>query len=183
MKSQSVKKETAREPVLVIPNIRSAHNVGSLFRTADGAGFSKVYLCGYTPTLTDKFGRLGRAQKEIAKTALGAERIVPSEYVATLKETIKKLKKEGFVVIGLEQDEKAIKIGEEAGGFFLKKLIKNSPRIALVVGEEVSGMTAADRRLMDHLVELPMFGKKESLNVSVAGGIGLYLIRWFNDWK
>jgi 23S rRNA (guanosine2251-2'-O)-methyltransferase len=162
---------------LVIPNIRSAHNVGSLFRTADGAGFSKIYLCGYTPTPLDRFGRVGKAQKEIAKTSLGAEKTIAHEYLPTLKETIKKLKKEGFVIIGLEQDEKAIKIGlSKAENSRFEKLIKISTGIALVVGEEVNGMTAADKKLMDHLIELPMYGEKESLNVSVAGGIAMYLI-------
>ncbi len=180
MKSNSLRKEFS----LVIPNVRSAHNVGSLFRTADGAGFSKVYLCGHTPPLLDRFGRMGKPQKEIAKTALGAEKAIPSEYTATLAAAIKKLKKEGFVIIGLEQDEKSIKLGskkpedKEANSRF-KKLIKTSSRIVLVVGEEVSGMTAADKRLMDHLIELPMSGMKESLNVSVAGGIAMYLIAYF----
>lgn len=178
------KNPSACELVLVIPNIRSAHNVGSLFRTADGAGFSKVYLCGHTPPLLDRFGRVGKPQKEIAKTALGAEKAIPSEYTATLAAAIKKLKKEGFVIIGLEQDEKSIKLGSKKpedkakiAGF--EKLIKTSPRTALVVGEEVSGMTSADKKLMDHLIELPMGGTKESLNVSVAGGIAMYMIAYF----
>ncbi len=158
---------------LVIPNIRSAHNVGSLFRTADGAGFTKIYLCGYTPTPIDRFGR---PQKEIAKTALGAEKTVAYEYLPTLKETIKKLKKDGYIVIGLEQDKKAIKIGSKEGDSFFENKIKTSSKVALVVGEEVSGMTAKDKGLMDHLIELPMHGEKESLNVSVAGGITMYLI-------
>ena len=166
--------------VLVIPNIRSAHNVGSLFRTADGAGVSKVYLCGYTPRLLDRFGRLGKPQKEIAKTALGAELVIPNEYFETLSEAVANLKEKGFVIIGLEQSEKAIKLGSILNAVSddnaFKKLIKNSPAIALVVGEEVSGMTAEDVLLMDHLIELPMRGKKESLNVSVAGGIAMYAI-------
>lgn len=162
---------------LVIPNIRSAHNVGSLFRTADGAGFSKVILCGYTPTPLDRFGRVGRAQKEIAKTSLGAELSMPYEHVETLKEAVKKLKKEGFVLLGLEQDARSIRLGSsESEDARFRALIKKSPAIALVVGEEVGGMTAADRKLMDHMIELPMNGKKESLNVSVAGGIAMYLI-------
>lgn len=174
-----------KDLALVIPNIRSAHNVGSLFRTADGAGFSKVYLCGYTPTLTDRFGRMGKAQKEIAKTALGAELAIPSEYLPTLAATIKKLKKDGFVIVGLEQDEKAIKFGsnkneDKAAVMAFQKLIKTSPRIALIVGEEVNGMTSADKKLMNYLIELPMGGTKESLNVSVAGGIAMYLIAYFD---
>ncbi len=187
MKSASIREKTSGigDLALVIPNIRSAHNVGSLFRTADGAGFGKVYLCGYTPTPLDRFGRVGRAQKEIAKTSLGAERDIPYEYLSTLRDVVKKLKKEGFLVIGLEQDERSIKIGTKAGDSFFKKMLaeahaqestKNSPKIALVVGEEVEGMTSADKKLMDHLIELPMRGKKESLNVSVSGGIAMYLI-------
>lgn len=177
--SNGDKKDSGKEKkefVVIIPNIRSAHNVGSLFRTADAAGVTKVYLVGYTPTLLDKFGRLGKPQKEIAKTALGAELEVPSEYIATLKTVVTKLKKDKFVIIGLEQNEKAIKLGSTSGKTTLEKLIKNSSKVALVVGEEVSGLTSADIKLMDYLIELPMRGKKESLNVSVASGIAMYTI-------
>lgn len=180
--------------ILVIPNIRSAHNVGSLFRTADGAGVNKIYLAGHSPLPIDKFGRLSKPQKEIAKTALGAEKIIPYEYLATLKEVVKKLKKEGFVIIGLEQDERAIKIGsnfsidsfqkntttykskKSQDKEKLKKILRDSKKIALVVGEEVEGMTKSDLKLMDYLIEIPMHGQKESLNVSVAGGVAMFWI-------
>lgn len=166
--------------ILVIPNIRSAHNVGSLFRTADGAGVTKIYLAGYSPLPLDKFGRISKPQKEIAKTALGAEKSIPYEYFPTLKEIVKKLKKEKFVVIGLEQDEKSIKIGSSVSGKKdeekLKKILSDSEKIALVVGEEVEGMTSADLKLMDYLIEIPMHGQKESLNVSVAGGIAMFWV-------
>ncbi len=166
--------------ILVIPNIRSAHNVGSLFRTADGAGVTKIYLAGYSPLPLDKFGRISKPQKEIAKTALGAEKIISYEYFPTLKEIVKKLKKEKFVVIGLEQDEKSIKIGSNISGNKdeekLKKILHDSEKVALVVGEEVEGMTSADLKLMDYLIEIPMHGQKESLNVSVAGGVAMYQI-------
>ncbi len=176
MKKGPKSKEIAQEFILVIPNIRSAHNVGSLFRTADGAGVSKIYLCGYTPIPIDKFGRLGKPQKEIAKTALGAEKSIPYEYLPTLKQTVAKLKKDGVTVIGLEQDEKALKMGSRRDEDLLKNILKQSHKIALVVGEEVDGMTKADLKLMDHVIELPMKGQKESLNVSVAGGIAMYFL-------
>lgn len=162
--------------VLVIPNIRSAHNVGSLFRTADGAGVNKIYLAGYTPLPLDKFGRLSKPQKEIAKTALGAEKIIPYEYFPTLKEVVAKLKKEKFIIIGLEQDKEAIKLGSNIGNVQLSKILKSSDKVALVAGEEVEGMTVVDLKLMDYLIEIPMHGQKESLNVSVAGGIAMFAI-------
>ncbi len=162
--------------VLIIPNIRSAHNVGSLFRSADGAGFGFVYLVGYTSTLLDKFGRISKPQKEIAKTALGAEKIIPSEYVPELPTVIAKLKQEGYFVVGLEQDENSIKIESKEQKENLIEILKEKNKIALVVGEEVNGMTESDKLLVDMFLELPMRGEKESLNVSVAGGIAMYLI-------
>lgn len=148
---------------VVIHNIRSAHNVGSIFRTADGAGFARVVLTGYTPAPTDRFGR---SVKEIAKTALGAEKVLPWEQYATLEEAVAKLKGEGYAIVGLEQDGGAVDYRE-----FVPPA---SGKVALVVGSEVEGLLPEDRELCDALIEIPMHGKKESLNVSVAFGIAAY---------
>jgi len=93
------------EVVLVLNDLRSAHNVGSIFRTSDAAGVSKLYLVGYTPAPVDKFGR---ANKEIAKTALGAEKSISWEKVEDFFSLIKKLKKENFTIVALEQDSKSL---------------------------------------------------------------------------
>lgn len=147
----------------VLHDIRSAHNVGSIFRTADGAGFSRVVLSGYTPAPLDRFGR---SVKEIAKTALGAEKILPWEQYATLEEAAAKLKSDGYAIVGLEQDGGAVDYREFTP--------PQSGKIALVVGNEVDGLAPEDRALCDVLIEIPMHGKKESLNVAVAFGIAAY---------
>ena len=91
--------------VIILDNIRSVYNVGSIFRTSDALGIDKIYLCGYTPTPIDRFGR---ARYDLAKVALGAEKDIPSEYFTDTKKLIKKLKKEGFQIIAIEQDKKSV---------------------------------------------------------------------------
>jgi 23S rRNA (guanosine2251-2'-O)-methyltransferase len=145
--------------ILILPDIRSALNVGAIFRTADAIGISKIYLTGYTPRPTDKFGRI---QKDIAKSALGAETWVPWEYNEDLIKLISKLKKDGFKII--EQDKKAVDY----------KKIKIIDKLALIVGREVEGLDKKTLKKCDSIIHIPMYGKKESLNVSVATGIALY---------
>ena len=149
------------QTVVLLHNIRSAHNVGSIFRSADGAGVERVYLSGYTPTPIDIFGR---PQKEIAKTALGAERELPWEHHASIAALIKKLKREGWHVVGVEQDKRAQH----------HKKFKRKQKTVFVFGNEVKGLSKPLRAHCDALVEIPMHGKKESLNVSVAAGIILF---------
>lgn len=147
--------------LLILPDIRSALNVGAIFRTADAVGVDKIYLTGYTPRPIDKFGR---AQKDIAKSALGAETWIPWEYKKTLLPLIKSLKKDGYTIIALEQDKKAIDY----------RKIKIPQKVAFIVGPEVEGL---DKKILSHcdsIVEIPMYGKKESLNVSVATGVALF---------
>ncbi len=146
---------------VLLHNIRSAHNVGSIFRTCDAAGVSRVYLTGYTPAPTDRFGR---AQKDIAKTALGAERTVAWEYHKNPLSLIVKLKKDGKRIVGIEQDERA----QNYRSLTLKK------QIVFLLGNEVRGLSKQLRDACDTIVEIPMRGKKESLNVSVAAGIVLF---------
>lgn len=151
------------QKILILLDIRSNHNVGSLFRTADACGISKIYLVGITPAPLDKFGRV---VKEIAKTALGAEQSVLYEKVATFKTLVKKLKKEGFKIIAIEQSKHSVD--------YKKVKIKKEEKVAFVLGREVEGMSQAELSVCDIVTEIPMKGEKESLNVSVAGGVALF---------
>ena len=142
-------------------NVRSAHNVGSLFRTGDGAGVSKIYLTGYTPTPIDRFGR---PQKDVAKTALGAEKHIAWEYAAKPAAVLNRLRKEGWNIVGVEQDERSVDY---------RTVSLHAPTL-FIFGSEVRGMSPSLRAVCDTLIEIPMHGKKESLNVSVAAGIILF---------
>jgi 23S rRNA (guanosine2251-2'-O)-methyltransferase len=146
---------------LVLVNIRSAHNVGSIFRTADAAGVSKIYLVGYTPLPVDRFGR---TQKEIAKTALGAEKSVPWEHSKSFARLAEELKGKKICLVALEQTPRSKDY----------KKFKPAVDFALAVGSEVKGFSPKDLGLCDDIIEIPMRGKKESLNVSVALGIALF---------
>lgn len=149
------------EIAVLLHNIRSAHNVGSIFRTADAAGVSHMYLSGYTPTPADRFGR---AQKDIAKTALGAQESVPWTQRKTAVALIRELKAEGWAIVGVEQDARSIDY---------RKMRLTAPTL-FIFGNEVRGVSAALRKLCDQIVEIPMRGTKESLNVSVAAGVVLF---------
>ena len=151
------------EIVLILDNIRSSHNVGSIFRTADGAGVAKLFLCGYTPCPTDKFDR---PNKEIAKTALGAEKVIPWEYAAATIEAVKSLKQSGYQIIALEQSENSIDYRE----------VKLKDKNAIILGEETKGIVPEVLAECDIVAEIPMLGQKESLNVSVAAGVLLFSI-------
>lgn len=146
---------------LILEDIRSAYNVGAIFRTADATGVAKVFLVGYTPAPTDRFGR---AQPEIEKTSLGASATMPWEQVATTKEIIEKLQADGVTVVAVEQDERSVSL----------KDWPEPERVAYLVGNEVEGVQKATLDLVDVIVELPMLGQKESLNVSVTAGVILY---------
>lgn len=146
---------------LILDNIRSVYNVGSIFRTCDAAGVSKIYLCGVTPAPIDRFGR---ARKDMAKVALGAEKNVPWEHVADTKVCIQNLKKENIRVVAVEQDARA----ENASAFSAP-----SP-VAFVFGEETKGLQKDILDVCDDIIEIPMHGTKESLNVSVVVGIILF---------
>jgi tRNA G18 (ribose-2'-O)-methylase SpoU len=152
------------EVAVLLHNVRSAHNVGSIFRTADAAGVSRVFLSGYTPTPIDKFGRV---QKDIAKTALGAEKFIPWEYVKSPPQLLKRLKKEGWKIVGVEQDKRSKNY----------RTLRAKGRTFFIFGNEVLGLSKSLRDACDEIVEIPMHGKKESLNVSVAAGIVLFSLR------
>lgn len=147
----------------VITNVRSMGNVGSIFRTADGAGLDKLYLAGLTPAPFDIFGA---PRPQIQKTSLGAEKWVPWEHVKSVPALLKRLKKEGYKIIALERARGSVPYNE------IK--IKRRDKIAIVVGHEVRGLSPSILKLADRIAEIPMRGRKESLNVSVAFGIAAY---------
>lgn len=151
-----------REIILILHNVRSLHNVGSIFRTADGAGVKKIYLIGITPEPIDRFGRV---RTPLAKVALGAEETIPWEKKKTLHPLIKKLKEENYAICALEQSVHSISY---------TKLPKKIKKIALVLGAEVEGLPSSVLKQMDYVLEIPMYGQKESLNVSVATGIAVF---------
>lgn len=151
------------ESVLILPDIRSAINVGAMFRTADVVGINKIYLTGYTPCPTDRFGR---AQKDIAKSALGAELTLPWIYEKSLVTLIQKLKRDEYTIVAIEQDEKSLDY----------KKIKQTPKMAFVIGNEVTGLSKEILKKCDVIAEITMVGQKESLNVSVATGVALFRI-------
>lgn len=163
----NVKIKSKKELIVVLPDIRSSYNIGSIFRTSDATGVSKIYMCGYSPCPTDKFNR---PQKEIAKTALGAEKRIPWEYKKDVQQIIKNLKEEGFLVVAVEQDERSITYKK----FFKKNMGKKVTKMAIIFGNEVEGISKKIIALCDAVVDIPMLGEKESLNVSVSAGIVLY---------
>jgi tRNA G18 (ribose-2'-O)-methylase SpoU len=155
------------EIIIIAHNIRSTHNVGAIFRTSEGFGVKKIILSGYTPYphiqndtrlphIADKL------TTQIHKTALDAEAIVPFEHQEY--PDLSALRQQGYSIVGLEQDARSV------------MLDKYHPpdKIALILGEEVEGLTTQLRNTCDDLIEIPMRGKKESYNVSVATGIALY---------
>ena len=148
---------------LALHNIRSVYNVGAIFRTADAVGVSKIYLCGYTPAPIDRFGRV---RKDIAKAALGAEKTVEWESIDDTSKLISKLSREKYTILALEQDAKSISY----------KKVKLGLKNLLILGEEVSGIEQSILKKCDQILEIPMKGKKESLNVSVAAGVALFSI-------
>ena len=148
--------------ILILHNIRSLYNVGSVFRTADGAGVTKIYLTGITPSPLD---RLGQVRTQISKTALGATNTVAWEKKAQLLPIIKKLKKEGYQIVAVELDKNAVSY---------KKYRPKNRQQAFIFGNEVSGLSSATLQKADIIIEIPMDGAKESLNVSVAAGIIAY---------
>jgi len=146
---------------VILHDIRSAHNVGSIFRTADGAGVSKIFLSGYTPTPIDRFGRV---QLEIRKTSLGAIESVEWEVAEDVHVLIATLQKNGCEVVAVEQH----KSSESLKDFVQKE------DTAFIFGNEVEGVPEVLIESADRSVEIPMAGKKESLNVSVTAGVVLF---------
>ncbi len=152
-----------KECILILDNIRSVENTGSIFRTADCLGVSKIILVGTTPAPIDRFGR---KRKDFSKVSLGAEEFVKWEQTDNIQSTINNLKKEGYKIIALEQDKKSKKLNN----FEANKLGK----FVLIVGNEVDGIPRVTLGKCDEILEIEMKGQKESINVSVATGIALF---------
>ncbi len=150
-----------RDIRLLLDNIRSVHNVGSIFRTAETLGISKIYCVGTTPTPVDRFKK---KRTDFSKVALGAEDMVPWEYSEDGLEVAKALKKEGFKIVSLEQAEESVDY----------KKVEATQKSLIILGAEVEGVSKELIKISDVVAEIPMKGKKESLNVSVSAGIFLF---------
>lgn len=168
---------TPRRLVVIAHNIRSVFNVGSIFRTAEGFGVAEIFLSGYTPNFEhatdDPTAPLlphvrKKLKRELHKTALGAENLVKNEYRADVFALIDGLKSRGFLILALEQNSASIPLADFAQKF------PAAQKIALILGEEVHGIEAKILARADAFAEIPMFGEKESFNVSVSAGIALY---------
>ena len=162
--------------ILILPNIRSGHNVGAIFRTADGAGVDKLYLTGYTPC---------PPHTQIDKVSLGAEKWLPWEYRKQAGRLLKELREMGYNIVALEQTKTSKNIftwsrfssAENRGSAISASAeIGTAFPIAMVLGNEKTGVSKSLLKYCDQFVEIPMSGKKNSLNVSVAAGIAMYHI-------
>ena len=155
------------EIIVIAHNIRSTHNIGAIFRTAEGFGVQKIILSGYSPyPLIANDPRLPHISEkltsQIHKTALGAETLVPFEY--SEEPPLAQLRDEGYRLVGLEQAERSIALHK----------YKSPAGVALLIGEEVHGIEQELLDTCEDVIEIPMVGQKESFNVSVATGIALY---------
>jgi tRNA G18 (ribose-2'-O)-methylase SpoU len=157
-KSVNEYKKADKSPIIVVlDNVRSMNNIGSVFRTADAFLVKAVHLCGITAK---------PPHKDIQKTALGATESVPWKYYETTIETINQLKDDGYIIISVEQAKEAIPLGD----FVTKK----GGKYALVFGHEVRGVAQEIVDLSDYCIEIPQFGTKQSFNISLSAGIVLW---------
>lgn len=148
--------------IVILDNIRSVLNVGSIFRTADALGVEKIYLVGITPTPIDRFGKI---RQDFHKTALGAEQSVQWEKIETADTLIKKLKKDSYSIVAVEQDERSVP-------YYTLPMEKFSlNKTALVMGNELKGVSGEFIKKADSVIDIPMKGIKESLNVAVSFAI------------
>ena len=157
-KSVNEYKKADKSPIIVVlDNVRSMNNIGSVFRTADAFLVKAVHLCGITAK---------PPHKDIQKTALGATESVPWKYYETTTETIKQLIDDGYIIISVEQAEEAIPLGDF--------VIKKDGKYAVIFGHEVRGVGQEVVDLSDYCIEIPQFGTKHSFNISVSAGIVLW---------
>ena len=160
--------------ILVLDNIRSTYNVGAILRTAEGFGVERVVLSGYTPRVhdTNLLPHLrAKLDKEIHKTALGAEDMLDVYSSGDIIADLVELKKQGWQVVGLENNIEKVKIFKLNDSKLKEEL---SDKVILILGEEVKGIDYSLYDIIDLFVEIPMKGQKESFNVSVATGIAIY---------
>ena len=166
--------------ILVLDNIRSTYNVGAILRTAEGFGVEKVILSGYTPRFNDErvLPHLrDKLNREIHKTALGAEEMLDIYSSGDIFSELKLLKKDGYQILGLENnisDDRLVKLNDPSLPGKLEE------KVVLLLGEEVRGINLDLYSEVDLFLEIPMFGKKESFNVSVAAGIAMYQLMCMN---
>lgn len=156
-----MKQASNKTILLALHNIRSVHNVGSIFRTADAAGVAKIYLTGYTPTPVDRFGR---KRRDFAKVSLGAEDTAPWEYRNNPRTLLRELRENGVFCVAVEQSPRSIDY----------RKIPRKKNTAFVFGNEITGLPHSILAQCDCVAEIPMRGNKESLNVAVAAGIVLF---------
>lgn len=161
MKREVIQPQT----IVVLDNIRSTFNVGSIFRTSDALGIEQVILGGTTPSPVDRFGR---EREDIAKVALGAQKNIPWVYEEKILPVIKKLKKDGYKIIAIEQSEESVD--------YKKVKMTKGEKVVFVMGAEVEGVDKNILKIADIIAEIPMLGQKESLNVSVSFGVALFRI-------
>jgi tRNA/rRNA methyltransferase len=167
-----------REIVIILHNIRSTYNVGSILRTADGFGVNRVIYSGYTPTPLPYSKLLphlaAKLTDQIHKTALGAEQNLKSSTTDDIERTLNDLKNSGFQIIGLENNLSG-KITHLINDPETKTYLKD--KVAILLGEEVLGIPKELHSLVDLFLEIPMYGEKESFNVSIATAILLFYLR------
>jgi 23S rRNA (guanosine2251-2'-O)-methyltransferase len=165
-----------RQLVLIAHNLRSSLNVGSLLRTCEGLDVSQVWLTGYTPYPRRAHDQrlphiAAKADRQITKTALGAEKLVSWRHSADIFDGLQELRRQGFTIAALEQQAGSIRLPDFAP----------PDKLALIVGREVEGLEAGILAQCDQIVEIPMFGQKESFNVAVAAAIALYHCRFYGQ--
>lgn len=154
--------------IVILYNIRSLHNIGSIFRTSDGAGIEKIFLCGYTSAPVDEFGV---TRGHVAKTALGAEHFVAWEKRASTTALIDRLHRDGYKIYAVELSPRSTPYQN------IKLSARAWEKAVLVMGSEVKGLSPGILKRADRILEIPMFGQKESLNVAVAFGVVVYGLR------
>ena len=147
--------------IVILDNIRSVHNVGSVFRTADGAGVDEILLVGITPAPLDRFGD---KREDMAKVALGAEDSVPWKQFEDVNKAVAYVKEKECSVVAVEQDKMSVSLKE----------FKKPEKVAYIFGREVEGVSKEVLDICDSVIEIPMAGIKNSLNVSVTAGIVLF---------
>ena len=157
-----MKRENQKQEIIVIlDNIRSVHNVGAIFRTADALGVDKVFICGITPSPIDRFGR---ERSDLHKAALGAEKTVSWEQHPSSLLCVEQLKREGYTVVCAEQSKNSVDY----------KTVIPKNKTCFVFGNEVEGVSEDVLNCADQIAEIKMMGKKESLNVSVSFGVMMF---------
>lgn len=157
--------------IVIAHNIRSTHNVGAILRTCEGFGVRKLYTTGYTPypAVPDDIRlphQREKLTKQIAKTALGAERMVSVGHAESAADIVAEYREQGFTIAALEQSDSSVML----------PMYEVPERLVLLLGEEVHGVAPELLKLCDVTLEIPMKGRKESFNVSVATGIALYAL-------